>query len=58
MRCYIKNFGQQKLAVCEELLPNGALLTATEPVQDDPPPTLWARLGALIAKSGELVEAQ
>lgn len=59
MRCYVKDFGATKAAVCEETLPNGMLMTATEYVlDDDPSPSIWARLGALIAKTGEMVEAQ
>lgn len=59
MICYVKNFGRTKAAVCEETLPNGMVMTATEYVHDEnPSPSLWAKLGALIAKTGELVEAQ
>lgn len=59
MNCYIKDFGRLKVAVCEETLPNGLIMTATENVHDeDPKPDVWAKLGALIARTGELVEAQ
>lgn len=59
MNCYVKDFGRTKIAVCEETLPNGWLMTATERVIDqDPQPDVWAKLGALIAKTGEMVEAQ
>lgn len=59
MRCYIHDFGRTKIAVCEETLANGMLMTVTERVIDeDPKPDVWAKLGALIARTGELVEAQ
>lgn len=59
MNCRIHDFGRIKIAVCEEMLPNGWLMTATERVIDeDPKPDVWAKLGALIARTGELVEAQ
>lgn len=57
MNCYVHNFGQQKVAVCEERLPNGMLLTVTERTEE-PTPALWARLGALIKQTGDIVEAQ
>lgn len=60
MHCYVKDFGKQKLAVCEMDLPNGMHLTATERLQPEQTvtPSLWAQLGALLMKSGEVVEAQ
>lgn len=59
LRCYIKDFGRARFAVCEDEIAKGILMTATEPVaQDEPDPSVWARLGALLAKAGEVVEAQ
>lgn len=58
MNCYVKDFGSVKYAICEETLPNGMLVTATEHMHEDPTPDIWARLGALIARTGEMVEAQ
>lgn len=57
MNCYVKDFGRAKLAICEEQLPNGMLLTVTERTEA-PTPDLWARLGALIQQTGDIVEAQ
>lgn len=60
MRCYVKDFGQVRLAVCELDLPNGLHLTATERLapEQQTSPNLWAQLGALLVQSGEVVEAQ
>jgi hypothetical protein len=58
MHCYVKDFGYAKLAVCEERLPNGMVLTVTERTEV-PTPDLWARLGALIKQTHDVVaEAQ
>lgn len=57
MNCYVKDFGRTKLAVCEEQLPNGMTLTVTERI-DETTPELWARLGALIKQTGDVMEAQ
>lgn len=59
MNCYVKDFGRAKHAVCEAKLPNGFVLTVTEHLKDkEPTPALWARLGALITRTTEVVEAQ
>lgn len=58
MHCYLKDFGLTKVAICEETLSNGMFMTATERVQEDPKPEVWAKLGALIARTGEWVDAQ
>jgi hypothetical protein len=58
MNCYVKDFGRAKLAICEEELPNGMLLTVTERTEE-PTADLWARLGALIRQTHDVVaEAQ
>lgn len=60
MHCYVRDFGAKKFAICELELPRGVSLTATQPlaVGQDTSPKLWAQLGALLVKSGEVVEAQ
>lgn len=59
LRCYIKDFGRARFAICEDEVAEGIVMTVTEPVvQAEPDPCVWARLGALLAKAGEVVEAQ
>lgn len=58
MNCYVKDYGASKVAYCEQQLPNGFVLTVSEHVKEEPKPELWARLGALITKTSEVVEAQ
>lgn len=58
MKCYVKNFGVTRLAVCEAKIARGAILTVTEQLHGEPTETLWARLGALLGQAGEVVEAQ
>jgi hypothetical protein len=58
MKCYLKDFGRAKLAICEVQLPNGMVLTVTEHTEA-PTPALWARLGSLLKQTGDVVaEAQ
>lgn len=58
MNCYVKDFGAVKIAVCEEDFGCERVITATDVLASDPTPEVWARLGAAIARSGELLEAQ
>jgi len=58
MHCYVKDFGSLRLAVCEQQMPGNIVVTVSEHLSCDPSPDLWARLGALIARSGEILEAQ
>lgn len=54
----MKDFGSLRLAVCEQQMPGNIVVTVSEHLSCDPSPDLWARLGALIARSGEILEAQ
>ena len=58
MKCYIRDFGIRKLAVCEEITDDGAIPTVTQPLHSEPTPELWAQLGALLARTSEVIEAQ
>lgn len=58
MRCFVKDFGRVRYAMCEERTESGWWMTVTEPLTADPTPETWARLGKLLGSSEEVVEAQ
>lgn len=58
MNCYVKDFGAVKYAICEEDFGRERSVMATERIDSEPTPEVWARLGAVLARSGEILEAQ
>lgn len=62
MHCYVRDFGLIRLAVCEERMKSDTgvdrVLVAQDTIKGEPTPETWARLGAALARSGEIVEAQ
>lgn len=64
MKCYVVDFGAKRLAVCEENYADDRGHPMTVVAQDEiavgsePTPETWAKLGAVLVKSGEILEAQ